>query len=178
MGIVLLDARWSRQWKCGKYENAQLISFSFDRMPLNQRSNDANADLVIGTTSQLAANPKFVSIALLLPPGEYALSNFKIKVASSVSNVGYWVAERSDLQRGGKPYAGSFKVAANEMVYIGNFALDCFQNPSLWRYYSEGQEGFQKQLSDYKEKYPFLDLSSVKYRLFDTSVIGRSYELK
>ena len=178
MGTVLLDARWARQWKCGKYDNAQLVSFAFDQMPFTVRPDDAKQDLVIGTTSLLAVEQKFVSYALLVPPGEYALSNFKIKVASSVRDVGYWAAKRSDLIRNGKPYAGSFKVAAGETVYIGNFALDCFENPSLWRYYSEDQEGFQKQLGDYKAKYPFLDLSSVKYRLFETGVIGRAHELK
>jgi hypothetical protein len=73
MGAVLLDAMWARQWKCGRYENAQLVSFSFDRMPLNQRPDKASADLVVGTTSRLAVDPKFVSLALLVPPGEYAL---------------------------------------------------------------------------------------------------------
>jgi hypothetical protein len=178
MGTVLLDARWARHWNCGKYENAQLVSFAFDQMPLANRPDDEKQDLVVGTTSMLAVEPKFVSYALLVTPGEYALSSFKIKVASSVHDVGYWVAKRSDLIRNGKPHAGSFKVAAGETVYIGNFALDCFQNPSLWRYYSESKEDFQKQLGDYKAKYPFIDLSGVKYRLFETDVIGRAHELK
>ena len=178
MGTVLLDAKWARQWKCGPYENAQLVSFGFDQMPLTSRPDEAKPDVVVGTSSLLTVEPKFVSFALLVPPGEYALSNFKIKVASSVSEVGYWVAKRSNLIRNGQPYAGSFKVAAGETVYIGNFGLDCFQNPSLWRYYSESQDGFQQQLGDYKAKYPFLDLSRAKYRLFETNVIGRAHELK
>lgn len=178
-GVVLFDARWGRQWQCGKYENAQLISFSFDKTPLSTKPDDAPADLTIGTTSQLAVSPKFESYALLVPAGEYALSNFKIKTAKSVSNVGYWIASRSHLIKDGKPLGGKFSVAPGETVYIGNFALDCYyENPTLWRYHAKGQNGFKKQLSDYKAKYPFLDLTNVKFRLLETNTIGRPYELK
>lgn len=31
-GVVLLDVRWGRQWPCGQYQNAQLISFTFDKI--------------------------------------------------------------------------------------------------------------------------------------------------
>lgn len=178
LGVVLLDARWGRQWGCGRFENAQLVSFSFDKIPLSAKPDDAPADLAIGTTSLLAVSPKFESYALLVPPGEYALSNFKIKIAQSVSNVGYWVANRSHLIKDSKSLGGKFSVAPGETVYIGNFALDCYENPSLWRYYANGQDGFKRQLSDYKTKYPFLDLTNVKFRLFETDTIGRSYELK
>lgn len=177
-GIVLLDARWGRQWKCGKYENAQLVSFSFDKLPLSARPDAAAADVTIGTTSLLAVSQKFESYALLVPPGEYALSSFKIKVAESASNVGYWVAGRSHLIKGGQPIGGKFSVGPGETVYIGNFALDCYAGPTLWRYYADGQDGFRKQLTDYKSKYPFLDLSAAKFRLLETTTIGRPYELK
>lgn len=178
MGTVLLDAKWGRQWKCGQYENAQLVSFGFDRLPLGTAANSGGSEVIVGTTSQLMAKPQFISIALLIPPGEYALSSFRIKVAESVSKVGYFAADRNHLLRNGKPFAGSFKVAAGETVYIGNFALDCLQEPVLWRYYTQGKQDFQKQLTEYKSNYPFLDVSAVQYRLFDTSVIGRAYELK
>lgn len=103
---------------------------------------------------------------------EIQLSSQKIIYSTQGANAASYAKNKS------KPYAGSFKVLASETVYIGNFALDCFQNPSLWRYYSENQEDFQKQLGDYKAKYPFLDLSSVKYRLFETNVISQAHELK
>jgi hypothetical protein len=178
-GVVLFDARWGRQWQCGKYENAQLISFSFDKTPLSAKPDDAPADVTIGTTSIIAVSPKFESYALLLSAGEYALSNFKIKTAKSASNVGYWIASRSHLIKDGKPLGGKFSVAPGETVYIGNFALDCYyENPTLWRYYAQGKDGFKQQLSDYKAKYPFLDLTNVKFRLLETNTIGRSYELK
>ena len=179
LGVVLFDVRWGRQWKCGKYENAQLVSFSFDKIPLAEKPDDAPADLTIGTMSLLAVSPKFESYALLVPPGEYALSEFKIKTAQSVADVGYWVASRSHLIKDGKPLGGKFSVEPGETVYIGNFALDCFyENPTLWRYYSKGHDGFKQQLSDYKAKYQFLDLTNVTFRLFETNTIGKSYELK
>lgn len=164
--------------ECGGYENAQLVSFGFDRMPVNAATKTGAPDIVISTGNQLMAKPQFINIAVLVPPGEYVLSSFKIKVAESVSKVGYFTADRKHLLREGLPNAGSFKVAAGETVYIGNFGLDCLQQPVLWRYYTQGKENFQKHLTQYKAEYPFLDISSVQYRLFETSALGRSYELK
>lgn len=178
LGVVLFDARWARQWNCGKYQNAQLVNFSFDKTPISEKPDDAPADIKVGTQSLLSVSPKFESYALLVPPGEYVLSGFKIKIAKSISDVGYWVAGRSHLIKNDKPIGGTFTVAAGETVYIGNFALDCYAGPTLWRYYADGQDGFKKQLSDYKTKYPFLDLTNVKFRLFKTKTIGRDYELK
>ena len=177
-GIVLLDANWGRKWGCGKYENAQLISFSFDKVSTDLKTTSQTADVTVGTSKRLMVKPTFESYALQLSPGEYVLSNFKIKVASSVSNVDYWIANRAHLIKDGKALAGKFTVAAGEVVYIGNFGLDCFQGPSLWRYYTEGNDGFKKQLADYQSKYPYLDLTKSKFRLFETTTIGRPYELK
>lgn len=178
LGVVLLDARWGRQWKCGRYENAQLVSFSFDKFPLTKKSDELQSDITVATTSILNVSPKFQSYALLVPPGEYGLSNFTIKVASSSTEVAYWVAKRSELIKDRKPLGGKFRVSPGEVIYIGNFALDCFGAPQLWRYYADGQEGFNQQLADYSKKYPFLDLSKVEFRLFETEKLGRSYHLK
>lgn len=178
MGTVLLDANWGRKWKCGAYENAQLVSFGFDRMPVAVSAKNKNPDIVVGTSSLITVKPQFVGIAMLVPPGEYALSSFKIKVAESVSKVGYFAAGPNHLLRDGKPLAGSFKIAAGETVYVGNFGLDCLQQPTLWRYYTKDKVNFQKQLAEYKAAYPFLDISSVQYRLFETTTIGSAYELK
>jgi hypothetical protein len=178
MGVVLLDARWARQWPCGEYGNAQLVSFHFDKMPLASRPDDAPAEIMVTTSRRLAVSPDFQSYALLVPPGEYALSNYKIKVAKSVSDLGYWVASRSHLIKDGKPLGGTFSVAPGEVVYIGNFALDCFKGPSLWRYHAKGKDGFKQQLTDYQTKYPFLDLSNVQFRLFETETLGQSYTLE
>jgi hypothetical protein len=177
-GTILLDVKWARQWSCGKFENAQLVSFAFDRLPLTYHSNDTKPDILIETTKTLAASPKFANLAITVPPGEYALSQFKIRISSSSSNIDYWIANRSDLIKNSKPYAGSFKVSAGETVYIGNFALDCFGQPMLWRYFTKGEKDFKEHLVEYQNKYPFLDLSKTKYRLFETDVIGRHYDLQ
>ena len=178
MGLVLLDARWARQWGCGRFENAQLISFSFDRFPFSGKPDHAPHDITVGTTRVLSVQPTFESYALLVPPGKYALSNFRIRVAASVSQVGYWVANRSDLIQGEKVIGGSFEVAAGEVIYIGNFALDCQDAPTLWRYHPTGKDAFESQLDDYRAKYPFIDLGEVKFRLFETDQIGYPYELQ
>ena len=63
------------------------------------------------------------------------------------------------------------------LVCIGNFYLDCAYGPTLWRYYSDGKEAFEAQIQEYKNSFPFLDLSNVKFRLFQTKEFGIDYEL-
>lgn len=177
-GVILFDANWGRKWNCGQYQNAQLISFSFDKAPITYRTDDAPGDISVGRANRINAISKFESYALIVPSGEYWLSGFKIKTAESYLKVGYWTAGRSHLIKDGKALGGKFNVDAGEIVYIGNFALDCYAGPTLWRYYANGKQGFESQLLDYKAKYPFLDLTNAKFRLFKTETIGRDYELK
>lgn len=72
-----------------------------------------------------------MNYAFLVEPGEYLLSAFSVRVAKSVSKVGYFKAERGELVSAGTSKGGSFTVSVGEIVYIGHFALDCFQNPVL-----------------------------------------------
>ena len=130
-GIVLLAVNWGRRWNCGGFENAELRSLSFDRLPVRQLADGKAADLTLEGPARLMALPAFINYALLVDPGEYASSEFNIKVARSVSDVRYWVAKRSELLKDGRPQGGSFTVAPGETVYIGNFFLDCYQRPSL-----------------------------------------------
>ena len=98
------------------------------------------------------------------------LSGFKIKVAKSVSDVGYFTATRSLLLKDGPEGAGTFKVAAGETAYIGHFSLDCAVSPILWRYYLFPDD--LKASTTYKKKYPYLDMSSVSYRPLSTKNFG------
>lgn len=180
-GIVLLDIKWSRKWGCGKFENAQLIAIGFDKFPLSKKTNREPEDFLINNAKLLGrvAPPQvFVNYAFQIPPGRYALSSYVIKVAESASKTNHWVASRNDLLKDGKPLGGTFTVAPGEIAYIGNFYLDCTNGPSLWRYYTKGQNEFKEQLSEYQAKYPFLDLHQVKYRLFDTTTLGHKYQLR
>jgi hypothetical protein len=77
----------------------------------------------------------------------------------------------------GRSKAGSFKVSAGESVYIGNFAVDCYSDPIPWRFYTE-ERNFSEHLAQYRSKYPFLKLSPVVHRLFETSVLGTNPESK
>jgi hypothetical protein len=177
-GVVLLDVNWGRQWRCGSFENAELRSLSFDRLPSAKSSDDAAADLTLEEAPSLLTRSAFINYAVIAEPGEYALTRFDIKVARSVSDISHWVAKRSELWKDGKALGGTFKVGAGETVYIGNFFLDCYQQPQLWRYYTEGAGNFKLHLAQYKQKYPFLEVDSAVYRLFETNSLGRSYELK
>ncbi len=176
-GIVLLDINWGRWGGCGGHENAQLISLAFDRLPPLTLEKEAEPSLVIHSPSRLMVNPKFLNYAFMLEPGEYALSAFSIKVADSITKVGFLTLRRSQLFKDGKPIGGSFVVKPDETVFIGNFYLDCAYGPTLWRYYPEKQADFDAQLKEYKRSFPFLDLSDAKYRLFKTRKFGQDHEL-
>jgi hypothetical protein len=175
--VVVFDVSWGRKWNCGGYENAELMSIAFDRFTGEVRTDDAKPDLVVVGPARLTRTPRFLNYGFLLPPGQYALSGFRIKVARSVSDVGYLTAKRSDLIKAGKAEGGTFTVAAGEIVYIGNFFLDCLNGPVLWRYYSEGKKGFEAQVAEYRAKYAFTELARFKYRLFKSTLFGTDYEL-
>jgi hypothetical protein len=175
--VVVLDISWGRKWGCGEFENAELMQIEFDRLPSIKKSNSEKSDLVVEGPSRLSRTPKFLNYGFIIPPGEYALSGVNIKVARSVSDVGRFITKRSDLIKDGKSEGGSFTVAAGEIVYIGNFFLDCQTGPILWRYYSTGKEGFKKQMAEYKSKYPFIDLERAKFRLFKSEYFGIDYNL-
>jgi len=176
-GIVLMDINWGRRWSCGGHENAQLISLAFDKLPMPSIDNETSPSLVIHSPSLLMVDPVFIIYAYSLESGEYAISSFSIKVADSSTEVGFLTARRSNLYKGGQPIGGTFTVNPNETVFIGNFYLDCAYGPTLWRYYSDGREAFESQLQEYKQTFPFLDLSDVKFRLFKTKEFGIDYEL-
>ena len=177
-GVVLVSANWGRQWKCGRFENAQLKKLSFDKSSSGKEGNDAIPDLVLEDGSLLPASPRFINYAYLAEPGEYLLSAFSVKAAQSVSNVGYFKAARSDLIKDGKSKAGSFTVSAGEIVYIGHFSLDCAQDPIPWRYYPSDRGDFKQFLSGIKKEFDALDVEKVKFRLFDTSTMGQPFTLQ
>jgi hypothetical protein len=176
-GVVILAINWGRAWGCGTYENAEILSFGFDHLPLKKLASDSPSEVLIDGPPRLMKKPVFIDYALLLDPGEYALTSFDIKVAHSVREVGGFRAKRSDLVENGEPKGGSFTVSAGEIIYIGNFFLDCHQQPMIWRYYTEGRERFKSHMSRVNQKYTFIDPDKVKYRLFRTTTLGLDYEL-
>ena len=175
--VVLLAANWSRRWKCGAFENAQLQSFGFDREGLQKASAADKPDLLLEDGSWLPASASFVNFALIVEPGVYQFSAFKIKAAKSISQVGNFGGDRTTLLTDGKSKAGSFSVAAGEVVYIGHFALDCAQAPMPWRYYPEDKASFAKYLERMGKEFPGLPVERAKFRLFDTTVMGQPFEL-
>ena len=176
-GTVLLDINWGRWWGCGGYQNAQLIGLVFDKLPMPSLDNEASPALVILSPSRLMVDPVFINHAYSLEPGEYALSSFSIKVAKSITDIGFITANRNHLYKNGHPIGGTFTVNPDETVFIGNFYLDCTYSPTLWRYHSDGKEAFEKQVSEYRASFPYLDFSNVQFRLFETEHFGNEYEL-
>ncbi|WP_428826205.1 hypothetical protein ACLIKD_18700 [Azonexus sp. IMCC34842] len=177
-GVVLISANWSRKWKCGRFENAQLKGLSFDKAGSQKEGNDAKADIVLEDSSLFSAPPRFVNYAYIVEAGEYLLSAFSVKAAQSSSNVGYFNAARNDLIKDGKSKAGSFTVSAGEIVYVGHFFLDCAQDPMPWRYYPSDKGDFNQFLSGIKKEFDALDIEKVKFRLFDTTTMGSPFTLQ
>lgn len=176
-GVVLVSTNWGRKWRCGKFENAQLRSLAFDKSDRPKNGNDAQPDLLLEDTSILPASPRFINHAFIVEPGEYLMSGFSVKAARSVSNVGYLTASRNDLLKDGKSKAGFFTVGPGEIVYIGHFFLDCEQDPMPWRYYPSDKSDFEKYLSDVRKEFGEFDVEKVKFRLFDTSTMGKPFTL-
>jgi len=170
-GVVLVSTSGSRVWGCGEYENAELRSIGFDKHPLIKSVED-QPDLVINSTPD-----GYVNYAFLLEPGTYGISYISIKVSRSVSEVGSLNVGRDSLIEDDKSKGGYFSVKSGESVYIGHFALDCAYGPSLWRYYLEDQESFQKYIHSFKKTYPYLNLNKTSYRLFETDEFGHKFSL-
>lgn len=170
--VVLFDVNWGRKWGCAGRENARLYRFTFDRLPADKRSNDAPADITVANTSNVFVDNRFLGYVILVPPGEYALSGYTTKTGDSKKGSAFWGMYRSDFQKQKRSHGGTFKAIAGETVYIGNFFLDCATEPMIWRYYTE-EKNMAHQIKGYQDKYPFLDLGNVTYRLFDTELFGR-----
>jgi hypothetical protein len=169
--VVLISVNWNRQWKCGTYENAQLQSFSFDKAG-TEKEVSAMPDLLLKDDSFISTPSGFVNYAFVVDPGEYLFGGFRLKVAKSVSEVGYFSADRSILLADGKSKVGRFQVEAGEIVYLGHFAVNCTGQPMPWRYYAQPGSDFDKYLNVIKKQFPSIDTQSVKFRPFETSVMG------
>lgn len=175
--VVVFDVNWGRHWNCGGYESAELMKLEFERVTDETKSANAKADLIVDGPIRLTRTLRFLNYAFIIPPGEYALSGVSIKVTRSISDVGYLNAKRADLIKDSKPEGGTFRVAAGEIVFIGNFFLDCQTRPMLWRYYPETEEDFKKQVAAYRAKFPFLEAERFRYRLFKSKYFGLDHEL-
>ncbi|MCG8994253.1 hypothetical protein LH435_01300 [Laribacter hongkongensis] len=175
-GIVLLAVRWDRRWNCARFENAQLRVIAFDKLPA-AKTDDAAPDIVLDDAPLVMTKPVFDNYAFRVEPGEYGLSRLEIKVAKSRSDVGVFKVPRSKFLDDGRSLGGTFTVSTGEVVYLGHFYLDCYQQPRLWRFYPEGRDGFNEYLASLKKVYPALDMEKVIFRLFQTKEFGQNYKL-
>jgi len=170
-GVVLVAANWGRQWQCGEYENAQLVNLEFTNIKNNEK-------LALDTPTKLSANPEFINYGYIVKPGTYAISAFSVKVAKSVTDVGYIKADKDKLIADGVPNGGTFTVKAGEVSYIGHFFIDCYKEPIPWRYYPEGKEAFNSYVSSIKKQYEYLQDTDITFNILDTSAFGTPYVLK
>jgi hypothetical protein len=174
LGVILIQVNWGRSWKCGAYENAQLQALTFTRSPIG---SPEPVSLELKTPSKLFVNQQFLPYAYVVQPGEYVLTGFDVKIARSMTDVAHIIGSRDNLIQDGKPVAGTFTVNPGEIVYIGHFGLDCGAEPFLWRYYIDGRDEFEKYVGGFRQKFPFVKLTPVQFRLFSTPMLGRPYVL-
>ena len=170
-GVVLVAANWGRQWKCGEYENAQLVKLEFTNL-------ENEATLKLETPSKLNVNPEFINYGYLVEPGTYAISSFSVKVAKSTSDVGYFSADKNKLIPDNTPKGGTFNVGAGEVAYIGHFFLDCYKEPIPWRYYPEGKEAFNAYVNSIKKQFAYLKEANILFNILDTTLFGNPYKLQ
>jgi hypothetical protein len=169
--VIIYGVNWGRKWGCAGFENAQLQRLTFSRIDSVSNSFDGE-NIVLNTPSKLFVEDVSKTYAIIVNPGEYALTGFDIKVAKSVREVWHSIGESKDLFENGKPIGGTFTVNAGEIVYIGDFGLDCAYEPIPWRYYIQ-KEDFERYVAGFKEEYKFIADKQIIYRLFQTDKFGQ-----
>lgn len=170
-GLVLMTINWGTKWRCADFDKATLQNIRFERLHTEAKP------LVFHRPEGADQRPEYVRYAVLVEPGEYALSATELVVSKMGQKDDYLRTVKSQLIVDNRSLGGTFTVQAGEPVYIGNFWIDCKYSPIVWRLYTEGQDSFNKHLQLFKEDYPFIDLSNVQYRLFKTTQFGLDYQL-
>ncbi len=81
--VVLYAVNWGRKWSCAKFDNPNLQNLTFSRLdPVTHLPT--GEPIVLDTPEKFSAQDISVPYAILVDPGEYALSGFDIKLAKSV----------------------------------------------------------------------------------------------
>lgn len=169
--VIIYGVNWGRQWGCAGFENAQLQHLTFSRIDPKTNSLDGE-DIVLKTPSVLLAENISKPYIIIVNPGEYALTAFDVKIAESVDKVGHLQAKDKDLFKDGKAIGGTFKANPGEIVYIGDFGLDCAYEPIPWRYYVQ-KEDFERFTVGFRKKYKFIGDKQIIYRFFQTDMFGQ-----
>lgn len=175
LGVIIIQMNWGRRWKCGQFENAQLQALTFTKTPID---GPKPVSLEIETPSKLFVDNKFLPYAYVVQPGEYVLTAFDVKIARSVTDIAHIKGSKDNLIKDGKPVGGSFTVSPGEIVYVGHFGLDCGAEPFLWRYYIDSREEFERYISGFRQKFPFVKSVPVQFRLFSTQALGNPFSLQ
>ena len=168
--VVIYGVNWGRQWGCAGFENAQLENLTFTRLNLSEKDDEGK--IVLNTPSKLFVDNISKTYAIIVTPGEYALSGFDVKIAKSIEEIGHLKGDVTELFESGKPTGGTFKVSAGEIVYIGHFGLDCAYEPIPWRYYIQ-KEDFEGYAARFKKEHKFIADKQIIYRLFQTNKFGK-----
>jgi len=173
-GAVVFSVNWGRALKCGSYRYAQLRGFGFDRIPL-QNVVDGDVPEVFIEGSPYFKESEPVNYLLAIEPGVYALTHYAIEVAASTFNVKLGSVGPTSLVKNEAAIGGAFDVKQGELVYIGHFGLSCNGEPSIWRDYLDDPGTFDQYKAVIKRRYNLLDVESMQFRPFKTTLFGKEY---
>ncbi len=171
--LVLMTINWGAKWRCSNFDKAMLQTLQFERL----HDDAPDKALVFQRPVDADQHPEYIRYALLVDPGEYALSGTDLIVSKMGQKDDYLHTTKNQLIVADKSLGGTFMAQAGEPVYIGNFWVDCKYSPIVWRLYTEGQDSFNKHLQLFQQDYPFINLDNVQYRLFQTTQFGLEYQL-
>ncbi|MFT5397097.1 MAG: tetratricopeptide (TPR) repeat protein [Gammaproteobacteria bacterium] len=170
--VVLLEVSWARKWNCAGYENAQLTKLLFENISSGNAADKDYEEIRLKTTSRLFANPDFKIYGFLVNPGTYAFTGWSIRASRSMTEGGTISATRDHLVDGSDYHGGTFEVTAGEVIFIGNFFIDCLVSPIPWRFFPVGEEFVNEQFDTYKSKFKFIDNKTIIFRLLETQNFG------
>lgn len=173
--IIVLHINWGRMWGCAKVDNAQLVEMNFLR--IERENSEKREALVFESPSKAFPKDGFKPYELIVDPGVYALSGFRVRVAKSKSDIGYLQVDEGHLIKNGKAIGGNFTANKGEILYLGHIGLDCSLEPIPWRYYVEGKDQFEGYATELLEYFPYLKGRKLLFRLLETTKFGQPYSL-
>lgn len=174
--VLLVNINWRRIWGCGTTEYAQLRKLEFERLvePFGLVKDGPKISLNGG--GMLSSLPE--GYQLLVEPGEYALVGAEIRISEGFRKGGGTLKmDKETLVENRKPLGGGFTVNQGEIVYIGDFSLDCHGGPIPWRYYLTKAEGFPEFVDYLLDRHPYLDPAAIQFRLFESKHFSQPYGL-
>ena len=173
--VLLINVYWTRAWGCHDNNYAQLTNLTFRKIDSDSHWVKDGARIELKGGGLLSSVAK--DYQLMVPPGIYALAGYRMRLSREFLDTVVQNATEEHLTKGGVAIGGQFEVGAGEVVYVGDFYLDCTQEPILWRYYLTPTDGFRDYMDEMAKRHPYLDRDKVIFRLFQSDYFSQPIEI-